>query len=411
MTDHRRDIHAFLRAATLERRDIDRFLDPDEPNWARFDAELGYLPNDSRVVDGNGSATSTYRYGELGERLVINHRDEPCRINTFGDSFTQCHQVSDGETWQEYLAANIGEPLRNFGVGGYGVHQAVVRLRRVQETSANTENVILNIFLDDHYRNLDSYRLLRVGADWWRKQRTLPVGMFHANPWRHVRFTPAGHLTDQPNPCPTPQSLYQLCDTDFLMETFGDDFVVNLLVAQRSGNFAFVESHAELADALGLPLELSTADARAASAHRLYTACAFRSSAMIIKDLQELLEGRRHRLLVLLSYPPEEIARVCSGEQRKDQSFLEALDGLGVDYVDSLETHRTDYATFSLTAADYVDRYYHGHYTPAGNHFFAMNVLKQPLIEWLAPRPPAYRNEAGSVDGAHLAPARPISQF
>lgn len=29
------------------------------------------------------------------------------------------------------------------------------------------------------------------------------------------------------------------------------------------------------------------------------------------------------------------------------------------------------------------------------------------LIDWLDPRPPAYRNEAGSVDGTRLAPSRP----
>jgi hypothetical protein len=50
------------------------------------------------------------------------YADKKCRINTYGDSFTQCHQVSDGETWQEYLAAHLGEPVRNFGMGGYGAY-------------------------------------------------------------------------------------------------------------------------------------------------------------------------------------------------------------------------------------------------------------------------------------------------
>ena len=59
-----------------------------------------------------------------------NGGDRPCRMNTYGDSFTQCHQVSDGETWQEYLAAHLGEPVRNFGVGGYGVYQAYRRMLR-----------------------------------------------------------------------------------------------------------------------------------------------------------------------------------------------------------------------------------------------------------------------------------------
>ena len=407
MTDPGEHVRAFLTAATLERRDIDRFLDAGEANWARFDAELGYVPNDSRVVDGHGGATSTYRYGGTGERLVINYGDRPCRINTFGNSFTQCHQVSDGETWQEYLAANLGEPIRNFGVGGYGVHQAALRLRRVQATSSSTAYVILNIFLDDHYRNLDAYRLLRVGASWWREQRRMPVGMFHANPWRHVRFDPSGRLVERPNLCPTPESLYNLCDTDFLIENLGTDPVVQLLVAEQTGDFGYLRDQADLAHALGVEFDISTEKTAAASAHRLYTACAFRSSLEIVQALHAELANHDQQLLVLLSYPAGTVADACAGRPRADETFVRQLDDLGIGYVDGLAAHRRDFEAFSLTPADYVDRYYHGHYTPAGNHFFAMNVAKPALIDWLDPRPPAYRNEAGPVDGARLAPSQP----
>lgn len=403
MSDHDLQVRAFLAAATLERRDIDRFLDTNEPNWARFDSHLGYVPNSSRVVDGDGNATSTYRYGALGERLVINYPDQPCRINTFGDSFTQCHQVSDGETWQEYLAANIGEPIRNFGVGGYGVYQAALRLRQIEQTTDGTEYVILNIFLDDHYRNLDSFRLLRVGSQWWHQQRELPVGMFHANPWRHVRFDPSGRLIEQPNACPTPESLYHLCDTDFLIENFSSDLVVQLLVAEQTGDFSFVQGHAELAHTLGVEYDTSTSEAQAASARRLYTACAFQSSIEIVKKVREELIDRGRRLLVLLSYPDGEVANACAGRPRADEDFLRRLDELSIDYVDGLSAHRRDFAAFSLSPTDYADRYYYGHYTPAGNHFFAMKVAKSALLERLEPPPLAYRNEAGRVDGARLA--------
>ncbi|MFC7623160.1 hypothetical protein [Microlunatus sp. GCM10028923] len=396
MTDHDGQVREFLAAATLHRRDIDRFLDPAEPNWARFDAQLGYLPHDSRVVDGHGGATSTYRYGALGERLVINYQDRHCRLHSFGDSFTQCHQVSDGETWLEYLAANLGEPIRNFGVGGFGVYQAALRLQQVQATADGTEYVILNIFLDDHYRNLDSYRLLRVGSAWWREQRELPVGMFHANPWRHVRLDASGRLVERPNPCPTPESLYDLCDTDFLIETFGADPIVQLLVAGQTGDFSFIQDQAELANALGVEFDPSTDEARAASARRLYTACAFRSSIEIIQSVREELARRKQRLLVLLSYPGGEVAAACAGQPRADLAFVRRLDALGIDYVDGLAAHLQDFEAFALTPNDYVDRYYHSHHTPAGNHFFAMNVAKPALINWLEPRPPAYRGEAGS---------------
>lgn len=407
MIDHRGEVATFLAAATLEPADIDRFLDPGEPNWARFDAELGYVPNDSDVADGYDSATSTYRYGALGERLVINHAGDPCRINTFGDSFTQCHQVSDGETWQEYLAANIGEPIRNFGVGGYGVYQAALRLRRIQATAAATQNVVLNVFLDDHYRSLDVYRLLRVGSSWWRRHRTLPVGMFHANPWRHVRFDASGQLIEQPNPCPTPESLYQLCDREFVVDAFGDDLIVNLVVAEQTRDFSFLESQAELAQALGVPLDMSTPVASAASARRLYATCAFQSSIQIIQGTHEELAKRNQRLLVLLSYPDDEVARVCGGGQRTDDTFVRQLDQLGIAYVDGLSAHLEDFTAFALTPAEYVNRYYYGHYTPAGNHFFAMSVARRPIIEWLDPRPHAYLNQPEPTDARRLAPGRP----
>lgn len=72
----------FLRDATLSRREVARFIDPAAPSWARFDAELGYVPNDSRVPDGVDGAISNYTYGEWGERITINYAGEPCRVNT-----------------------------------------------------------------------------------------------------------------------------------------------------------------------------------------------------------------------------------------------------------------------------------------------------------------------------------------
>lgn len=399
MTDFQQDVREFLTAAALEPRDIDRFLDPAEPKWAQFDVDLGYLPHDSDVADGHSGAVSTYRYGALGERLVTSPAGAPCRINSFGDSFTQCHQVSDGETWQEYLAANIGEPIRNFGVGGFGVYQAALRLEHIQQTNGGTENVILNVFLDDHYRNLDAYRLLRLGPEWWQYQRTLPVGMLHANPWRHVRFDPSGRLIERPNPCPTPESLYQLCDAEFLIETFGDDPIVHLLVAEQTGDFSFIEPHAELAHALGVGLDTSTPDTQKASAHRLYKRCAFQSSIEIIKRVRAELLDHDHRFLLLLSYPPEEVARVCGGETRADAAFIQQLDEHGISYVDGLQAHRTDFEAFKLTPDEYVDRYYYGHYTPAGNYFFAMSVARPAVIDWLDPRPPAYRNHPVGIGG------------
>ena len=107
---------------------LDRFLDPNAHNYAVFDSELGYIRKNSVLKDGIDEIYTISRYGACGERLMSNFADRPCRINTYGNSFTQCDQVNYGESWQEYLAAHFGEPIRNFGVGGHGAYQAYRRL-------------------------------------------------------------------------------------------------------------------------------------------------------------------------------------------------------------------------------------------------------------------------------------------
>ena len=98
----------YLRQSAVPKQIIDVFLDPDQPSWAQFDPELGYVLANSLPRDGiDGSATiSTVQ--KNGARTNHLYTDHPCRINTYGNSFTQCHQVSDSETWQSYFICAFG---------------------------------------------------------------------------------------------------------------------------------------------------------------------------------------------------------------------------------------------------------------------------------------------------------------
>ena len=383
---------AFLEDATLTRNEVERFVDPTQPAWAMFDTELGYVPHPCTVPDGVDGAISTYRYGIQGERIMINYADQPCRMNCYGNSMTQCHQVSDGETWQEQLAAHFGEPMRNFGVGGYGVYQAYRRLCRMEAEPCAAPFIVFNIFLDDHYRSLDSYRLLRLGK-WWRDyDRSLSTRMFNANPWSHVRIDAGtGNLEFRPNLFPTPDSLFELCDRDFVVETFRDDMVVRLLVGFATNQFAFLRDYDELANAVGVVLDLDDAERAREAAHRLYDACAFRASLLVLDELQAFLRGEGKKLLVLLSYGEQTVAATCDGATRPDSTFVDGLQERGIAYADSLTAHQSDYRAFSLDGETYTKRYYNGHYTPIGNHFFAFAV-KDTIREWLQPGPPAYES-------------------
>ena len=53
---------------------------------------------------------------------------------------------------------------------------------------------------------------------------------------------------------------------------------------------------------------------------------------------------------------------------------------------------RTLFKKFDLSLDDYVDRYFIGHYSPAGNHFFA-HAIKDAIVDWLDPKPITYRDD------------------
>jgi len=55
------------------------------------------------------------------------------------------------------------------------------------------------------------------------------------------------------------------------------------------------------------------------------------------------------------------------------------------------EVHGEDYKAFDLTVNEYRKRYWIGHYSPAGNHFFAYQI-KNPVVAWLDPPPVTYRD-------------------
>lgn len=380
----------FLERLTYTREEVSIFLDPAEKNWAKFDPELGYLLQDSVLHDGVDRSRTILSFGKAGERRLINYADRPCRINTYGDSFTQGHQVSDSETWQEYLAGHLGEPVRNFGIGGYGVYQAYRRMLREEETPSAAPYVILNIYgLDDHLRSIDSWRWLRFGENW--RSGAAYRHMFHGNPWAHVRLDPkTGELVELPNPFPTPESLYKLCDREYVYERFRNDLIVKLLVAQRKASGVSLQELEALAKAFSIRADFSSLDAIAETARAIHVEYALRAGMQIVGKSLAFARERNKKLLVLLSYDMNTVRRACEGTPRPDPALVGFLGREKTPFVDILAKHAEDFRSFRLSPQDYIRRYFIGHYKPQGNHFFAF-AIKDTIAEWLDPKPVAYR--------------------
>ncbi len=382
----------YLARSVCSREGLDRFFDANAHNWATFDPELGYVRQPSVQRNGLDGSFAIRRDGPLGERRMLNYPAQPCRITTYGNSFTQCDQVSDGETWQEYLAAHLGEPIRNYGVGGYGVYQAY---RRMLREEADSEYVILNVWSDDHYRSIYSWRTLHMPGYGEMLRDTADVEdsgyMFHANPWAHLRMNlDTGEYEEQPNRCPTPESLYQLCEADQVVEAFQDDVEVQARLATQRATDVRFDLLQRLADALGERADFSSPEAAAKTGSALLTAYALRSTMWVVQKAAAFAASSGKKLMVVTSYMSSDVVAACHGRPRFDQPFVDYLVDNDVLFVDSLAKHVDDFSQFGCTPEEYAARHYIGHYAPTGNHFFAF-ALKDEVVDWLDPKPPAYR--------------------
>jgi len=393
------NVREVLARTTFRTIDVERLLDPDRPSWSRFDPELGYVPSDFVMQDGMDRTYSTYTYGPHGERRIVNYADRPCRINTYGDSMTLCQQVSDDETWQERLAAHFGEPIRNFGCHGYSVNIAWRRARRMESTDCSAEYIILNIFVDDHIRNLDAARWIRTGGYNLYPLPDEPCRL-HGLPWAHIRYDlEKQQFVDRPGCCRTEDELRALCDAENFYRAFKNDTIVRLFTLQVGGEIdeEGLRELEALAEVFDVDVDLRHPEKRRADAHKLHAAYGLRSTEYVLAQMRPWMEKQGKKLLILLSYGNDRIAEAVRGKDRFDQVFLDYLERERIPYVDTLRKHVEDYQQFNVGLDQYLGRYFvqaagaavFEHYTPTGNHFFAFSV-KDEIVNWLNPKPPAY---------------------
>lgn len=382
----------FLRTALVPRERIDRFLDNNDPTWARFDGEVGYTLGRYLPKDGVDDSWTISTAQDNGQRTAWMYADRPCRINSYGNSFTHCHQVSDGETWQEYLAAHLGEPIRNFGMGGFGTYQALRRMRRTETGEFGGRYVILYIWGDDHCRSVMRCRHAATHRVWDDQNGYL----FHGNFWANVEMDlDSGQFAERECMLPTPESLYQMCDADYMVNALSDDLMVMLYGMARFDVDGDVDKLNRLAERLEVPgIDMTDADRRMSSLQALRAAYGFAASRYVVAAADQFVRAHDKQLLICLLCPTA-TDQLLRGTPRHDQGFADHLRDSGYRVFDMNEVHGRDFDAFDLSVEDYKKRYWIGHYSPAGNHFFA-HSLKGTIVDWLEPKPRTYRGEAMS---------------
>lgn len=387
--------HDFLRAAAIPKHVIDVFLDPAQPTWAQFDPVLGYRLGNSMLRDGVDGSRTISTAQQDASRTPHMYTERPCRINTYGNSFTQCHQVSDGETWQEYLAAHFGEPIRNYGVGGYGTYQAYRRMLSVEQSPRAADNIVFYLWGDDHLRSVMRCRYALIHT-FWDSQEGFA---FHNNFWSNIEMDlDSGEFVERENLLPTPESVYKMTDAEFMVEALDDDLMLQLCVARHVDVQTLdLDRIDRLANLLGTrEVDRSSNEQIVNSCERIMHEYGFAATRLILDRVADFCrENDKNLLIVLLC--PRATKELLRGHTRYDLPILEFIQERGLRYFDMNQAHLEDYADFRVSHDKYLKRYFIGHYSPAGNHFFAFRI-KDAILDMLNPPPITYVSDGKVAD-------------
>lgn len=382
---------AYLRKSVVDKKTLDVFLDPQQLSWAKFDPITGYRLGNYMPKDGMDRSSTISTARPDGARTAHVYVDRPCRINTYGDSFTQCHQVSDSETWQEYLAGHLGEPIRNFGMGGFGVYQAYRRMIREEQTEHGAKYLIFYIWGDDHVRSLLRCRHAAI-YPWWNDDGGRA---FHNNFWANIEMNlETGQLEEHENLLPTPESVYKMTDPDWTVQALKDDLALNMFMYAR-GNVSDLDMKRvrKLATYLRFdPQGLDNSQPPRAVIDQLLNRYSFAATKVILTKAKEFADRHGKKLLVVLFDPSRVMKPLVEGKARYDQAIVDFLKEHKFRYFDMNLLHVEDYKNFSIPFDQYMKRYFIGHYNPTGNHFFAY-AIKDTVIDWLDPKPITYQNQ------------------
>jgi hypothetical protein len=370
-------LRTYLTSIMPTREMVDQYVSENDAGEASCIPELGWVPRGQRKGhDGVGDTATFYAYETDRGRRVVNFPDRSSRIHTYGNSFTHCDQVSDGETWQEYLAAHLQEPIRNFGVGGWSVYQAFRRMQFVEQDDP-AEYLILNVWSDDHYRNIDAWRSVRMGRI---PRWTLPHLMVNVG---------AQTFEEMPNPCPTCEDHYKMCDPDWVWDRFKDDPTVRAYAAHRADVPASEELVSWVAEGFGFSADAFGDLEPEARIEKMHREGALFATRCVIEMAEQFANTHERKLMVLLSFGSSHIRQSLLNQPLFDQTFLDWLSGRDTLVVDLRDAFRQDFARSSLDVDAYLTPFYNGHHTPRGNFFFAWGI-KERVVDWLEPKPIPY---------------------
>jgi hypothetical protein len=237
--------------------------------------------------------------------------------------------------------------------------------------------------------------------------------MFHNNFWPNLEMDlQTGRFVEKENLLRTPESLYRMCDPEWMVEHLHDDLALELY-AFKLGYIRDLDRQPidKLAARLDYPLKWGDAASLRSQAGVLLDRYALRATRLVLEKARAFADENGKKLMVVLFDPYRAMEEMRSGGKRYDQEIVDYLATERFNVFDMNEVHLRDYRRSQLPYGDYLKQFFIGHYNPRGNHFFAYSI-KGKVVEWLDPKPITYRQvDANSVDFRGYLPGRPDAEL
>ena len=287
--------------------------------------------------------------------------DAPC-ISAYGDSFIFGSEVSNEETWSNYLADKLDCRPANYGVPGFGLGQALLRYRgNLQDQAPVT---FLGIYPFDYARTINQYRPFVGGGDnGWKPRYHLENGVLQLTPLPLIEFKELASFYAQPE--------------DFLKY---ESFLPGSALGPVHFSFPYTEKIIQLAlkeetlnGLRGIPRWSNMIQPGHASQ-------AFEITMAIAADFMKQCEQREKQCFVVLLPTNTAYNHFVSSQERISQALLDEFERQKIPLLDLMPQFQAalgdDEFCTTLNRPDICE----GHFSPMGNRMFA-NFLNDYLRE------------------------------
>lgn len=311
-----------------------------------------------------GFESATDKLNGMGLRSSRDYAQLPgpgtLRVAAFGDSFVYGTEVTNDETWAA-VAERFDERLEvlNYGVGGYGTDQALLRFR-AEGMALSPELVLIGFAPIDLRRTVNVYRRFLSNNE---ALLTKP------------RFTlaPGGDLRLLDTPIRRPEDWEPMLDKPSLVIHWGEnDHWYRPLVYENP--LYDLSAAVRLLSALWIRVDNRYFDSNRIFAGGSFNpeSAAFAIQVAVFEAFAAEVRAAGAWPLILILPNREAMNEIRTGRELHYEILLRRLDVLDLSYVDALDA-------FDLEHAESIDDWFApgGHYSPDGNRIIA---------EWLAGR-------------------------